>query len=41
MTKDNAWRHGDKGEKFLAAQTMEIKETNRLIRQLITEYQNN
>lgn len=41
MTKDNAWRHGDKGEKFLATQTMEIKETNRLIRQLIVEYQNN
>jgi hypothetical protein len=41
MNKDNAWRHGERGEKFLQEQIKATIETNRLMRKLLTAIENN
>jgi hypothetical protein len=45
MTAENAWRHGERGQQFLEElqrqQSNDAKETNHLIRKLITAVENN
>jgi hypothetical protein len=41
MTNENAWRHGERGEKFLQREQALSQETNLLLRRLITTVENN